>query len=369
MVSKPEHWSNLTKAEPEAEATTPEAEATKAPTFQSFGEPLPEWYSAIPTWGVAWELYQYGIGAAFGILMLSIAIFILRTLASNRARRPKKASLVVLILLFMFGLSRCMYLCIDAYNTKGIFPQAVANLLWSLGNPCIITAYTLIFLVLKNIFVLRERFMGWYTAKNIAIIAIPYFLLQFAAEITLFYVPSFNGVTFTCQLIYVILSLMLSFFYSFIAYLLWKNYSGANIHGRKESRQKLAWTVTKNSPRGKRTRSILKTCVAAVLGGITLCALQIYSMSGVYGVFSHASYVEAWPWLSFNYAMRVLELFLSFVLFAASTRGTQSQQNRSFSVSFEGSLNSRAGLRSRLISLTPNAIGDAGFKPKGTTTL
>ncbi|XP_022779117.1 uncharacterized protein LOC111320709 [Stylophora pistillata] len=348
----------------------PEAEATKAPPTESFGEPLPEWHTAIPTWGVAWKIYQYGLGAAFGMLMILTTALILGALSSNRSRRPKKASLIVLVLLFMFGLSRCLYLFIDAYSTKQILPKAVVNLLWSLGNPCIITAYTLIFLVLKNIFVLRERFMVWYTTKNTLIITVPYFSLQLVTEVTLLYVPNMNALTFICQLVYVLLSLLLSFFYSFIVYLLWKNFSAANFQGRVEkSLQNFAWTVSKSNPRGKRTRSILKTCVAAVLGGVTLCVLQIYSMTGVYGVFSDAIYVEAWPWLIFNFATRVLELFLSFVLFsAACTQPTQRQQSQSSSVSLTALYHRRPRQETRVISVSPNAIGVTVSKTKGTTT-
>ena len=327
---------------------------------------MPEWNSALPTWGIAWEFYQYGLGASFGIVMISTATVFLGTL-QHRAARPKKASLVVLILLFIFGLTRCLYLSVDAYNTKRILPEALLNVLWSLGNPCIITAYTLFFLVLRNTFVLRERFQIWYTARKITFITIPYFSLVLVADLVLFYLPSFEGLTFFCQMIYVALSLMLSFFYSFVAYLLWKNYRGPNVHRRKESaNQFIAWTAVRNRIRHRHTRSILKTCIAVVLGGIILCALQVYSMSSVYGVFSNATYVPAWPWLILNYAMRVLELFLSLVLFVVSARGTVSQQ-RSFrgSVSFECSLNTRR--RSRLISLTTNTVADAGNLRLGST--
>ena len=355
--------SNFTKGEPEAEVT-------KLPSLQSMGEPLPEWHLAVPKWGIAWKFYQYGLGTMFGILFLSTATVLLKSMTKNRARRPKKVSLVVLILLFIFGLSRSLYLSVDAYNTKQILPETFTNVLWSLGNPCIITAYTLIFLVLKNTFILRERFQAWYTARNVAFVTVSYFSIVLVAELVLFYVPSLKGVTFACQLFYVLLSLMLSIFYSFVAFLLWKNYKGANIHRRKESgHQFVAWTAT-NSHRGRRTRSMLKTCMAAVMGGVTLCTLQIYSMSSVYGVLSNARDVPAWPWLILNYAMRVLELFLSFVLFLASTRSTENQQ-RSFSISLEGSVVSRQlsrpqRRRSRLISLTPNAVADAGLRREAT---
>ena len=369
MVSK-QDLSNFTKGEPESEATA------RVPTQEALGEPVPEWHSAIQTWGFAWEFYQYGFGAAFGLLALLTVIFLLRILKLNRTTRPKKATLVVLILLFLFGSSRCLYLSVDAYNTKWIFPKALSNILWSIGNPCIITAYTLIFLVLRNIFFMKERFQRWYTVRNIALVTVPYFALVFVAELVVLYIPSFKGLTFTCQIFYIVVSVMLSSFYSFIAFLLWKNYKGKNIHRGKQNRQQLAWVAT-NKIRGRRTLSMLKTCIAAVMGAVTLCALQIYSMSGVYGVFSKASYVEAWPWLIFNYSMRILELFLSLVLYVASTKGARQagsgSHQTSFSVSLEcPSVTAVNGSRrvSRLMSLTPsNAVADAVYSKRGSAVM
>ena len=358
MVSK-QSLSNFT-AEDEPKASLPEP----------IGEPLPEWHTAIPTWGFAWKFYQYGFGAAFGIIAFLIVIFLLRILKLNRAVRPKKATLIVLILLLLFDLCRCLFLCVDAYNTKQIFDEAFSNILWSLGNPCIITAYTLIFLVLRNIFFMKERFQKWYTVKNIALVTVPYFVLVFVAEAITLHAPRFKGLTFTCQIIYVTLGLILSSFYSFIAYLLWKSYKGKTVNRESVNRQ-LAWTAATNktSLRGRRTLSILRTCIAAVMGGLVLCALQIYSMSGVYGVFSKASYVEAWPWLIFNYAMRALELFLSLVLYVASTKGARQTSERhqtSFSVSLERREereSSESRRINRIMSLKGvplNAVADVG---------
>ena len=357
---------NLTSSEPEPEATV------TMTSQKAVGEPLPEWYSAIPTWGPAWHFYQYGFGGMFAVLTLSAVIFLLRALHHNRAARPKKAALMVLTLLFLFGLSRSLYLTVDAHNTKWILPKTLLNIMWSLGSPCIITAYALIFFVLKNTFFLKERFHRWYTARNLAFVTAPYFALVFVSELVVLYIPRFHGLTFTCQMLNVVLSLMLSTFYSFIAYLLWKSYRGKSIPKRKESRQQQAWVDT-NKIRKHRTFSLLKICIAAVIGGLFLCGLQIYSMSGVYGVFSTAHYVEAWPWLIFNYAMRVLELFLAIVLYVASTRGRQNcgTHQASFSVSLAEfpNVSDESRRTSRIFSLmraSSNAVADVVYSRKST---
>ena len=322
--------SNYTMSEPEAETTA------TIPSHRAIGEPLPEWSSAIRSWGSTWLVYQYGFGAAFGILALLTLIFLLRSLKINRATRPKKAALHVLVLLFLFGLSRSLFLSVDAYSTKMIFPQTLSHILWSLGNPCIVTAYVLVFLVLKNIFFMKERFKKWYTTRNIAFVTIPYFTLVFVTELVVHYIPNFIGLTFTCQMAFVVLSFIATTFYSIIAFMLWKTFKGKQRCKGKERRHQLAW-VDKNKAHGQRTLSLLKLCLATVLGGFSLSALQIYSMSGVYGVFSKASYVEAWPWLIFNYAMRALEWYLAFLLYFATTRGSRNTggQRTSFSITLD----------------------------------
>lgn len=322
--------SNYPLSEPEAETTA------TIPSHRAIGEPLPEWSSAIRSWGSAWLVYQYGFGAAFGSLALLTLIFLLRSLKIKGAARPKKAALHVLVLLFLFGLSRSLYLSVDAYNTKWIFPQTISHILWSLGNPCIITAYVLVFLVLKNIFFMKERFKKWYTTRNIAFITIPYFTLVFVTELMVHYIPNFIGLTFACQMAFVVLSLIVTTFYSIIACMLWKNLKGKQIYKGKERRHQLAW-IDKNKAHSQRTLSLLKLCLATVLGGFSLSALQIYSMSGVYGVFSNASYVKAWPWLIFNYAMRALEWYLAFLLYLATTRGSRNpgRHRTSFSITLD----------------------------------
>ena len=338
-----------------------EGEATDMSTSPVAGEPLPEWSAAVMTWGFGWTFYQFGFGAAFGILVLYTAYDLMKRLRMEQTRNRKRISLVFLSLLFLFGLTRCLFLCTDAYHTKKILPKVLLNVLWSVGSPCILTAYTLIFLVIRNIFHMRERFQGWYTVKNVAVLTVPYFLLAFLGELIVVFAPNFQGVTFTCQIFYVLISLMLCSFYSYVALLLWKNYKGTNIPARKESRLNESWTVADRN-RSRRTLPMLKTCIATVIGGITLCGLQIYSMSGVYGVFSDVVYVPAWPWLILNYAMRTLELFLSFMLLVTARKRSGRQTSLRSGGSFVFTLKWSKS-RVQTISVMPNATPSSNTGP------
>lgn len=58
-------------------------------------------------------------------------------------------------------------------------------------------------------------------------------------------------------------------------------------------------------------------CLAAVAGGVLICVMQVYAMAGVYGVFSDARFVSAWPWLAFQTMFRLVEIYMTVVLFYA----------------------------------------------------
>ncbi|XP_032218712.2 uncharacterized protein LOC116601926 [Nematostella vectensis] len=264
---------------------------------ESVGEPLPEWSSAINEWGFAWEFYQYALGGIF-ILIGLLSLVLVVKLKTSHSFRQKKAHVVNLVLLILFGVTRGLSLCIDINHSRGISPRAAVNLLWGLGQPCIITAYTLVFVVLRNAMMLKQRFQNWYTNRNIALTTVPYFCFVFVAEITVAYVATKSWLTFACQLLYVLTSLLLLAFYTYIAVVLWKKLQGAN--GSPATRSRL--------------RPIFTTCCAAIIGGTLLCATNIYGLCGVYGVFSTATSVAAWPWLWFNMVQRLLEIGLSLLL-------------------------------------------------------
>ena len=136
MTSKPEtvKGTATTEATPEGEyrgwagaGAGAEAEPTAEPT----AEPQPEWDIAVETWGVAWEFHQYGLGALFGVISLLAFVALVKLFKMDRGARQKKVSFVVLSQIFIFGSSRCLFLCIDAYHSKKHFSESDES---TLGN-------------------------------------------------------------------------------------------------------------------------------------------------------------------------------------------------------------------------------------------
>lgn len=309
--------SSTPESEPESERRTnlsrsiAEVETTPARgQYETVGEPFPEWSTAIEDWGAAWYFHQYVLGAFFALL----GVFVVISLAKyhkEKGNRRKKVPYIVLTMLALFGWSRGIFLSLDAYHSKHFLPTAVLNLLWGVGQPCIITAYSLVFIVLRNVLLLRQQFQKWYTTRNIALVTIPYFVFALAAELAVTFVPRFKGLTFVCQIMYTVFGFSLASFYLFVSVLMWKQFR----HAKTETRTR------------SRTRSIFKVCLAAVFGGLAVCAMQLYAMSDVYGVFSEVQFVPPWPWFVFHTILRIVELYMAILLyFMAVQRNVRSRR-------------------------------------------
>ena len=218
MSARPETTTKKTYGS-EAEYASPEHElsgwgAEVEPTDQPTAEPVPEWDTAVETWGAAWDIHQYGLGGLFGIVGVLALVALLRICKGSGGFRQKKVSVVVLSQIVLFGLSRCLFLCVDAYHSKGHVPSTAVNVIWGIGEPCLITAFMLIFLVLRNALVMKSRFQNWYTTRNIALVTVPYYTFVFASEMIVSFIPAYRALILAGQITNILLDLILASFYS-----------------------------------------------------------------------------------------------------------------------------------------------------------
>ena len=302
----------------EAEYASPEHDwgAEVEPTSQSTAEPVPEWDMAVETWGAAWDIHQYGLGGLFGIVGVLALVAILRICKSSGGVRQKKVSVVVLSQIVLFGLSRCLFLCVDAYHSKGHVPSTVVHVIWGIGEPCLITAFMLIFLVLRNALVMKSRFQNWYTTRNIALVTVPYYTFVFASEMIVSFIPAYRALILACQISNILLYLILASFYSYISILIWKTL------------RLVRRAASKGQEGGKQTSAIFKRCIAAAVIGFSAAALLVYAAVGMNGVFSNELYVSPWPWFTFTTSLRCLEIGMSVLLYTTSVYSAAGQQNR-----------------------------------------
>lgn len=223
---------------------------------------------------------------------------------SKHESSQRKVSVILLGFLAVYGASRSVFLFVDAYHHRKTIPIPVLNIIWGIAQPCLITSYTLLFVVLLNALRLKQRFQTWFTARNIGLITVPHFLFVFGAELIVSFSPQFKTLVFLCQFLYAFFSLTLAFLYTFVSVLVWKS-----VNKMKNN------TVAEIGSR-KKIHRILCTCVVAAMGGVMIGGAQVYTMTGPFNVFSSTNHAPAWPWYWLATVMRLLEIYMAILLFS-----------------------------------------------------
>ncbi|KAL6106857.1 prrt4 [Pungitius sinensis] len=110
-----------------------------------------DWNSALATWGFAWEAHVYGLGSVFSVFGLISAVCLL----GLPLRCPAGSPYFFLLHLFLLAFEGIQAFCLlyDAYNHQDRLPPLGSLLLSELSFPCLISAFSLAFILLS----LRSR--------------------------------------------------------------------------------------------------------------------------------------------------------------------------------------------------------------------
>ncbi|XP_064459571.1 uncharacterized protein LOC135369908 [Ornithodoros turicata] len=88
-----------------------------------------------------WPVHAYGLACLF--LGLAVTTFLTGLgLRAQLSARPHLSSLNVFLLLL--GLTRCLCLFLDPYGSKQLIPTVMLAMLWDLGFPCLLSAFSLL---------------------------------------------------------------------------------------------------------------------------------------------------------------------------------------------------------------------------------
>ncbi|KAM9854754.1 proline-rich transmembrane protein 4 [Aulostomus maculatus] len=106
-----------------------------------------DWNSALATWGFAWEAHIYGLGSVFTVFGLISAVCLL----GLPLRCPPGSPYFTLLHLFLLGFEgiQAFSLLYDAYSHQDRLPPLASLLLSQLPFPCLISAFSLSFLLLS----------------------------------------------------------------------------------------------------------------------------------------------------------------------------------------------------------------------------
>ncbi|KAK2842179.1 hypothetical protein Q5P01_012379 [Channa striata] len=106
-----------------------------------------DWNSALATWGFAWEAHIYGLGSVFSVFGLISVVCLL----GLPLRCPPGSAYLTLLHFFLLAFAGTQAFCLlyDAYNNQDRLPLLESLLLSELPFPCLISAFSLAFLLLS----------------------------------------------------------------------------------------------------------------------------------------------------------------------------------------------------------------------------
>ncbi|XP_067357804.1 proline-rich transmembrane protein 4 isoform X1 [Channa argus] len=106
-----------------------------------------DWNSALATWGLAWEAHIYGLGSVFSVFGLISVVCLL----GLPLRCPPGSPYLTLLHFFLLAFAGTQAFCLlyDAYNYQDRLPPLESLLLSELPFPCLISAFSLAFLLLS----------------------------------------------------------------------------------------------------------------------------------------------------------------------------------------------------------------------------
>lgn len=277
-------------------------------------EPGPDWPVAKQKWGLAWEIHWIGLGLLFALLALwSMVGLVLARYKTSFARKP--LFVAITILLVIIGVTRALYLLIDPYESgeNGVtsLPRYVTALLLGLTYPCLTSSFCLIHLAFLEVTKLQLPSRRLQKPSFVASVIAIHFIVVLGAETTTSIIPTVNWLLIVCQSFFITWGLLLSasFLYS----------GGKLLHQSRKVRRRLghfrssggaSQTGESQRPHNSTTKVARITIATSVLG-LLCCALQTYSLFGVYGLYSTVVHPEPWSWWVFQTCFRLMELAMA----------------------------------------------------------
>lgn len=278
-------------------------------------EPVPKWGPALRTWQWAWEMHWIGFGTLFTLLAVYSLITMTEIIIIKRRTKRGHLALVIASLLFIFGLTRALFLFINPYESKqcNLLPECpviLTRILFGVALPCITASFSLVHLAFLQVMKLKLYPEKLQSGRFLSGVIVFHFSLMFFAEVMVTLFASLKALIIICQSFYIVLNLILS-----VSFL----YSGTKIVNYVHKNNSHVSRLGQASQRGRSTSSrpyrpnvskLVKITYITVFLGIASCALQLYSIFHVYNMYRDEGMKtpEPWPWLAFQSLHRAIEI-------------------------------------------------------------
>ena len=266
-------------------------------------EPNPNWEEAKIEWGVAWEAHTYIFATAFALIAFT-AVYLLTIRKEGQYRRRCFGTLQ--ILLVITGLTRFLGLVIDPYMTNDpvVLPTAVHRVAFGLALPCLLSAFSLVFLTLiqaSKVSFIHRNVMNW---KVIVILCSMHFIASTVAELLIAYNIEAKLVMLLCNSYVCLWGLFLFIGFPAVGHKIIYNL----VHIKRSVKMKA---------RKEPLLKVARLAYGSAMCGALLLAVQIYFLLDMYGEALQTAggcFSEPWLWWSFQTIARIAEILMSVIL-------------------------------------------------------
>ena len=221
---------------------------------------------------------------------------------------------------------------LDPYSSgdNGVkLPNWLARLLYGITFRCLTSAFCLIHLAFREVAKIQIGPKKIQSVRFVISVIITHFALEITAAIAIAVRPHLAPLMIVCQSFFIFWEFFLSV--GFI-------YSGLKVIHRARRAQRQIGTIelrdaaaakASEARRKKRTSKVAKVTYATSILGFVGCGLQIYSMVGVYGLYSKAVNPSPWPWWVFQTCFRLVEFCMACTIaYTVMQRSEQQNTNR-----------------------------------------
>lgn len=296
---------------PPSTKSTTSSQATAEPHADPHPEPGPDWEVATQIWGVAWQVHWAGFGIIFSMLALRSLIALAQVRKREGfGRKPLVVAINVLVL--TQGVTRALFLFLDPYEsrTNGLkVPPWLTNLLYGITFPCLTSSFCLIHLAFIEVSKVQIGSKKLQSVSFLSVVITIHFAIVVTAEIVTAMKAELTPLIIVCQSLFILWGFLLST--SFI-------YSGLKViqHDLTVQRE-LQMVQIGTADRVGRPRQatgtikVAKITLATSILGFACCGLQLYSLFGVYSLYSKVVNPAPWPWWIFQTCFRLVEFFMA----------------------------------------------------------
>ena len=293
----------------------PSSNTTTIPTLPDgpAPEPGPDWPVARLQWGPAWELHWIGLGIAFALIAVhALAAIVMADKSKAFTRRP--LFIAVNLLLIVLGLSRALYLWIDPYESAqhGFACEPwISKAVFGIAFPCLTAAFCLVHVAFLEVSKMTLGSKKLHSIPFVSSIIALHFIVVLISDTTVAFKANMTELLIVCQSFFIVWGFLNSF-----AFL----YSGGRvIYSARQARSQLSQLNSTQGDRSKEGRTTNVTKVAKItmvttVFGFVISSVQIYSMVGVYGMYSKILNPAPWPWYAFQTGFRLVELVMGWTL-------------------------------------------------------